>query len=55
MFGVFLTPPSGPDFDAGMIYIDGTQYSHMCGHGTIALSMVMVAHGLVRRGEGGAR
>lgn len=53
MFGVFLTPPSGPDFDAGMIYIDGTQYSHMCGHGTIALSMVMVAHGLVRRGEGG--
>jgi len=53
MFGVFLTPSSSPEFDAGMIYIDGTQYSHMCGHGTIALSMAMVAHGLVRRGNGG--
>ena len=32
MFGVFLTPPSSPEYDAGLIYIDGTQYSHMCGH-----------------------
>ncbi len=47
MFGVFLTPPSSPDFDAGLIWIDGTQYSHMCGHGTIAVSMAMVALGLV--------
>lgn len=53
MFGVFLTPPSSPDYDAGLIYIDGTEYSHMCGHGTIAVSMAMVAHGLVKRGEGG--
>lgn len=53
MFGVFLTPPSGPDYDAGLIYIDGTQYSHMCGHGTIAVAMAMVANGLVRRGENG--
>ena len=51
MFGVFLTPPSSPDYDAGMIYIDGTQYSHMCGHGTIALSMAMVALGMVPRGK----
>ena len=36
-FGVFLTPPSSPDYDAGLIYIDGTQYSHMCGPGTIGL------------------
>ncbi|HMK80262.1 MAG TPA: proline racemase family protein [Xanthobacteraceae bacterium] len=53
MFGVFLTPPSGPDHDAGLIYIDGTQYSHMCGHGTIAVGMVMVALGLVPRGGDG--
>ncbi len=52
MFGVFLTPPSGPDFDAGLIYIDGTQWSHMCGHGTIAVSMAMVALGMVPRGSG---
>lgn len=49
MFGVFLTPPSGPEFDAGLIWIDGTQYSHMCGHGTIAVSMAMVALELVPR------
>jgi proline racemase len=52
MFGVFLTPPSGPDFEAGLIWVDGTQYSHMCGHGTIAVSMVMVAMGLVPRSCG---
>ena len=53
MFGVFLTPPSSTDYDAGLIYIDGTQYSHMCGHGTIAVAMAMVSLGLVRRGENG--
>lgn len=53
MFGVFLTPPSSPEFDAGLIYIDGTEYSHMCGHGTIAVAMAMVAQGFVPRGENG--
>ena len=33
MFGVFLTPPSQPGFDAGMIWIDGENFMHMCGHG----------------------
>lgn len=53
MFGVFLTPPSGPDYDAGLIYIDGAAYSHMCGHGTIAVAMVMVALGMVSRSATG--
>lgn len=53
MFGVFLTPPSSREFDAGLIYIDGTEYSHMCGHGTIAVAMTMVALGLVPRGDNG--
>ncbi|TKT69456.1 proline racemase family protein [Aquamicrobium sp. LC103] len=53
MFGVFLTPPSSPEYDAGLIYIDGTEYSHMCGHGTIAVAMAMVAHGFVAPGENG--
>ena len=53
MFGVFLTPPSSPEYDAGLIYMDGAVYSHMCGHGTIAVAMAMVAHGFVPRGEGG--
>lgn len=46
MFGVFVTPPSGPDTDAGMIWMDGDRFVDMCGHGTIALSMAMVATGM---------
>lgn len=52
MVGVFLTPPSSPEFDAGLIYMDATQYQYMCGHGTIAVGMAMVARGMVRRGDG---
>lgn len=47
MFGVFLTPPSGPDTDGGMLWMDGERFVEMCGHGTIALGMVMATHGLV--------
>jgi proline racemase len=53
MFGVFLTPPSSPEYDAGLIYMDGETYSHMCGHGTIAVAMVMVANGMVPRNPSG--
>jgi proline racemase len=55
MFGVFVTPPSSPDADAGMIWMDGEQYLHMCGHGTIGLSMAMVAGGLLPAGDSPAR
>lgn len=48
MVGVFVTPPSSPDFDAGMLWCDGDDFMEMCGHGTIALSMAMVSHGMVR-------
>ena len=47
MVGVFVTPPSSPEFDAGMLWCDGDDFMEMCGHGTIALSMAMVAHGMV--------
>jgi proline racemase len=53
MVGVFLTPPSSPEFDAGLIYMDATQYQYMCGHGTIAIAMAMVALGMARRNEDG--
>lgn len=49
MFGVFVTPPSEPDTDAGMLWMDGERFVEMCGHGTIALSMVMVSHRLIHR------
>ena len=53
MVGVFVTPPSAPGFDAGLIYVDATQYQYMCGHGTIAIAMAMVALGMVRREDTG--
>ena len=53
MFGVFVAPPSSPEFDAGMIWIDGHRWHDMCGHGTIALGMAMVANGLVPEGPDG--
>lgn len=51
MFGVFLTPPSEPGMDAGMLWIDGERFVEMCGHGTIALGMVMASHGMVPKVE----
>ncbi|MBD3624793.1 MAG: proline racemase family protein [Rhodobacteraceae bacterium] len=51
MVGVFVTPPSSPEFDAGMLWCDGDDFMEMCGHGTIALSMAMVSHGLVHHGD----
>lgn len=52
MVGVFVTPPSSPEFDAGMLWCDGDDFMEMCGHGTIALSMAMVSHGMVHGGDG---
>ena len=49
MFGVFLTPPHETDADGGMLWVDGERFVEMCGHGTIALSMVMVTHRLLHR------
>ena len=45
MFGVFLTPPSSPDYDAGLIYIDGTR----------VLPHVRPRHDRGRHGDGRAR
>ena len=51
MFGVFLTPPSSKDTDGGMLWMDGEHFMNMCGHGTIALTMAMVAHGLIKSND----
>lgn len=48
MYGVFLTPSSKPDIDAGMIWMDGDHFMHMCGHGTIGVAMAMVSYGMVK-------
>jgi proline racemase len=48
MFGVFVAPPHHPAADAGMIWMDGRGYMHMCGHGTIGLTAAMVAERWVK-------
>ena len=53
MYGGFLTAPTGPDHDAGIIWSDGERCNDMCGHGTIALGMAMVALGLVPESSDG--
>jgi proline racemase len=53
MVGVYVTPPSQPGYDAGLIYMDAADYQFMCGHGTIAIAMAMVARGMVKRAPGG--
>ena len=47
MYGGFLVPPSSGEFDTGIIWSDGNLCNDMCGHGTIAVGMMMVSSGLV--------
>jgi proline racemase len=51
MYGVFLTPAATPEADAGTIWMNGLDFMHTCGHGTIGLSMAMVATGLKPAGN----
>lgn len=47
MYGAYITEPSTPDADLGVIFMHNEGYSDMCGHGIIALATVAVAQGLV--------
>lgn len=47
MYGAYLTEPTTPEADMGVIFMHNEGYSDMCGHGIIALASVAVAQGLV--------
>lgn len=47
MFGAVLVPPCLPEADLGVIFMHGSGYHNMCGHGTIATSTIAVETGLV--------
>jgi proline racemase len=49
MYGVFLAPPTTAEFDAGTIWMNGLDFMHTCGHGTIGLSIAMIEAGLKAR------
>src|SRR5699024_12632169 len=53
MSGVILQPPTRPDADWGVLYIELSGLLPMCGHGTIGAATVLVETGLVEVTEPG--
>lgn len=47
MFGSIITPPTSPEADLGIIFMDGGGYLNMCGHGSIGAATVAVETGMV--------
>ncbi|WP_447033897.1 proline racemase family protein [Streptomyces hypolithicus] len=47
MSGAILQPPTRPDADFGVLYIEVSGYLPMCGHGTIGVATVLVETGMV--------
>ena len=48
MSGSILYPPTRPDTDIGLLFIETSGCLPMCGHGTIGTVTVLIEHGLVR-------
>ena len=51
MSGAILQPPTRPDADMGVVYIEVSGCLPMCGHGTIGVATVLVETGLVEAVE----
>ncbi|HEX3648912.1 MAG TPA: proline racemase family protein [Pseudonocardiaceae bacterium] len=51
MSGAILQPPSRPDADWGVVYIEVSGCLPMCGHGTIGVATVLVETGMVEVSE----
>ncbi len=51
-FGAVIVPSSTPEADIGIIWIDSVGYGDMCGHGTIATSMLLASNNLAPRQNG---
>ena len=47
MSGAILQPPTRPDADFGVLYIEVSGCLPMCGHGTIGVATVLVETGMV--------
>lgn len=53
MSGTILYPPTRPDCDVGILFIETSGCLPMCGHGTIGTVTVILEHGLVTPAEPG--
>ncbi len=48
MSGGFLYPPTSPDADTGILFIETSGCLPMCGHGTIGIVTFGIEHGLIK-------
>jgi len=53
MSGGFLYPPTQPDSDAGILFIETSGCLPMCGHGTIGIITFGLEHGLITPRQAG--
>ncbi len=53
MSGGFLYPPTRPDADVGILFIETSGCLPMCGHGTIGMVTFGLEHGLIQPAEPG--
>jgi len=53
MSGGFLYPPTQPDADVGILFIETSGCLPMCGHGTIGMVTFGLEHGLIQPAEPG--
>jgi proline racemase len=51
MSGAFLQPPTRPDADWGVLFVEVSGLLPMCGHGTIGVATVLVETGMVSVSE----
>ncbi|WP_306319963.1 MULTISPECIES: proline racemase family protein [unclassified Streptomyces] len=51
MSGAILQPPTRPDADWGVLYVEVSGFLPMCGHGTIGVATVLVETGMVEVSE----
>ena len=48
MFGAFITTPTLPGADAGVIFMDNSSYLNMCGHGVIGVVTALFSSGWIQ-------
>jgi len=53
-FGAILVPPTHPNADLGVLFLDNGGCVNMCGHATIGVTTVAVQSGIVKPGQDGS-
>ncbi|MEM3264696.1 MAG: proline racemase family protein [Thermoplasmata archaeon] len=51
MFGAIIVPPTLPEADLGVIFLESGGYLNMCGHGTMGVATVALEMGLLKKTE----